>query len=131
MLLVSSTFLHSTILPRLRADPSLKPSLFEIISHADAAKKPSHFTIAPASAIPKALERAGVNMNEVDLMEINEAFAAVALANMKLLDADVEKVNVNGGAVAMGHPLGCSGARIFVTLCNAMKQRGAKVRSRG
>lgn len=124
VMLVSSNYLQSTILPRLGSKPL---TIFELVANADAAKDPPHFTVAPTPAIQKAMERAAVAMEDVDLFEINEAFGAVALANMKNLGADPEKVNVHGGAVAMGHPLGCSGARIFVTLCNALKHRSGKV----
>jgi len=90
--------------------------LARLCGWADAAKEPERFTEAPSLAIPKALSRAGVKMEEVNSFEINEAFSVVALANMKILGLDSSKVNPRGGAVAMGHPLGCSGARILVTL---------------
>jgi acetyl-CoA C-acetyltransferase len=93
---------------------------------ADAARKPEDFTIAPALAIPQAMKHAGVDASQVDLYEINEAFAVVSLANCKLLSLDPTKVNIYGGAVAMGHPLGCSGARIIVTLISALQQEGKK-----
>lgn len=92
----------------------------------DAAKEPERFTEAPSLAIPKALQHAGITGKEVGLYELNEAFAVVALVNMKLLDLSADNVNVNGGAVAIGHPLGCSGARIVVTLINALKQKRQK-----
>ena len=95
-------------------------------SQASAAKEPEWFTTAPADAIPKALDKAGVNKNDVDLFEINEAFSVVSIANNQLLELDPEKVNIYGGAVSMGHPIGCSGARILVTLLNALKQTGGK-----
>ncbi|KAJ1415590.1 Thiolase-like [Sesbania bispinosa] len=88
----------------------------KITGYADAAQEPELFTTAPALAIPKAIANAGLEASQVDFYEINEAFAAVALANQKLLGLNSEKVNVHGGAVALGHPLGCSGARILVTL---------------
>ncbi|RHY24912.1 hypothetical protein DYB32_008631 [Aphanomyces invadans] len=88
----------------------------------DAAHDPQWFTTAPSVAIPKALERASIAMADVDYFEINEAFSAVALANMQILNLDGNKVNVYGGAVALGHPLGCSGARIIVTLCSVLAQ---------
>ena len=94
---------------------------------ADAAQDPLWFTTAPALAIPKALQRAGVEKDEVDLYEINEAFAAVAIANNRLLELDPAQVNVLGGAVALGHPLGCSGARIITTLANALQQRNGSI----
>ena len=94
---------------------------------ADAAKEPERFTEAPALAIPKALRLANIVPSAVDLYEINEAFSVVALANLKLLGLEAAKVNVNGGAVALGHPLGCSGARIVVSLVHALRQRDASI----
>lgn len=99
----------------------------KIRGFADAAQDPMWFTTAPSLAIPKAIERAGINKDEVDFYEINEAFSAVALANNKELGLDASKVNVNGGAVALGHPLGCSGARIITTLSGVLKQNNAKI----
>jgi acetyl-CoA C-acetyltransferase len=96
------------------------------VASADAAQAPEWFTTAPAKALPKALAKAGWTNDDVDLWELNEAFAVVGLANNKLLGLDPEKVNVNGGAVSLGHPLGSSGSRIVVTLVNALKQRGLK-----
>jgi acetyl-CoA C-acetyltransferase len=104
----------------------LKP-LAKILGWGDAAQKPSKFTTAPALAIPKAIKHAGIDTSKVDFYEINEAFSVVALANMKLLGLDESKVNVNGGSVAIGHPLGCSGARITTTLINVLKQHNAKI----
>ncbi len=104
----------------------LKP-LASIKSYADAAQEPKWFTTAPAKALPKALDKAGISINEVDYFEFNEAFSVVGLANMKLLGLDDSKVNVNGGAVSLGHPLGCSGARIIVTLLNVLEQNKAKI----
>lgn len=101
-------------------DLGLKP-LARILSQASAAKKPEWFTTAPADAIPKALKQAGVEKNDIDLFEINEAFSVVSLANNQILELDPEKVNIHGGAVSMGHPIGCSGARIIVTLIHALK----------
>ncbi len=92
-----------------------------LLSHADAAQEPQWFTTAPAKALPKALAKANLAQKEIDLFEFNEAFSVVGLANSQLLDLPVEKVNVHGGAVSLGHPLGCSGARIVVTLLNALK----------
>lgn len=100
--------------------------LAKIISFADAAQAPEWFTTAPSKALPKALSKAGWNKEDVDLFEVNEAFSVVALANNKELGLDAGKVNVNGGAVSLGHPLGCSGARIIVTLVHALKNRGLK-----
>nr|CAG4713943.1 unnamed protein product [Naegleria fowleri] len=117
VLLVSGKFLKSnpTYLSSLRNE-----NVFEILSFEDAEKEPQWFTIAPSLAIPKALKRAGLTAKDVDYFEINEAFSAVALANLKLLNLPEEKVNIWGGAVALGHPLGCSGSRIIVTLCNIL-----------
>ncbi|WP_372635883.1 acetyl-CoA C-acyltransferase [Fodinibius sp.] len=98
--------------------------LARILSQASSAKAPEWFTTAPSDAMPKALERAGVQKEEVDLFEINEAFSVVSLANNKIMELDPEKVNIHGGAVSIGHPIGCSGARIMVTLIHALKHSG-------
>lgn len=103
----------------------LKPLAF-IKSYADAAQEPKWFTTSPAKALPKALDKAGMTVADVDFFEFNEAFAVVGLANSKILGLDNNKVNVNGGAVSLGHPLGCSGARIIVTLLNVLEQNNAK-----
>jgi acetyl-CoA C-acetyltransferase len=100
--------------------------LARIEAFASAAKKPEWFTTAPADVITKVLKKAGMAKEDIDLFEINEAFAVVSLAVQKILGLDVNKVNVNGGAIALGHPIGASGARILVTLLHAMKQRNAK-----
>jgi len=105
--------------------------LAKIIGWGDAAKAPSKFTTAPSLAIPKALKHAGLSQEQVDFFEINEAFSVVALANAKILGLDEAKINVNGGAVALGHPLGCSGARIVTTLINVLKQREGKIGAAG
>src|SRR5690606_23249932 len=105
--------------------------LARIRGFADAAQEPLWFTTTPALAIPKALKRAGVEASEVDFYEINEAFAAVALANNKLLGLSADRVNVNGGAVALGHPLGASGARIVTTLINVLRQNNASIGAAG
>lgn len=94
---------------------------------ADAAHEPEWFTTAPSKALPKALAKAGVKQEEVDFFEFNEAFAVVALVNNKLLGLNPEKVNVNGGAIALGHPLGSSGCRVIVTLINVLKQNNGKL----
>lgn len=104
----------------------LKP-LARIVSHASAAKAPEWFTTAPSDAIPIALAKAGITKDEVDLFEINEAFSVVALANNEILELDPDKVNIRGGAVSIGHPIGCSGARIIVTLLHALKQTNGKI----
>ncbi|MBL1220872.1 acetyl-CoA C-acyltransferase [Chryseobacterium sp. L7] len=103
----------------------LKP-LAKIVSYADAAQEPENFTTAPAKALPIALKKAGLEVSDIDFFEFNEAFSVVGLANNKILGLDASKVNVNGGAVAIGHPLGSSGSRIIVTLINVLKQNNAK-----
>ncbi|UKM63677.1 acetyl-CoA C-acyltransferase [Flavobacteriaceae bacterium GSB9] len=104
----------------------LKP-LATIKSYADAAQEPKWFTTAPAKALPKALDKAEITINEVDYFEFNEAFSVVGLANMKILGLNDSNVNVNGGAVSLGHPLGCSGVRILITLLNVLEQNNAKI----
>ncbi|MBA5793216.1 thiolase family protein [Flavobacterium sp. xlx-214] len=104
----------------------LKPLAY-IKGFADAAQEPKWFTTAPAKALPKALNKAGVSIADVDFFEFNEAFSVVGIANTNILNIDPAKVNVNGGAVSLGHPLGCSGARIVVTLLNVLDQNNAKV----
>ena len=99
--------------------------LARIRGFADAAKAPVEFTTAPADAVPLALKMAGLQLSDCSYHEINEAFSVVALANQKILDLDPETVNVNGGAVSLGHPIGCSGARILTTLVNVLKQNDA------
>lgn len=107
-------------------DLGLKP-IARIKSHASAAKAPEWFTTAPSDAIPIALKRAGIEKNDVDLFEINEAFSVVSLANNQILELDPEKVNIHGGAVSIGHPIGCSGARIVVTLLHALKRTNGAI----
>jgi acetyl-CoA C-acetyltransferase len=104
----------------------LKPLAY-IKSYADAAQEPKWFTTAPAKALPKALDKAGIAISDIDFFEFNEAFAVVGLANAKILGLKEDNINVNGGAVSLGHPLGCSGARIIVTLINVLKQNDAKL----
>ena len=103
----------------------LKP-LAKIISYADAAQEPVWFTTAPSKALPIALRKAGLEIADIDFFEFNEAFSVVGLANNKILGLDSSKVNVNGGAVSLGHPLGSSGSRIIVTLINVLKQNNGK-----
>lgn len=103
----------------------LKP-LATIKSYADAAQEPKWFTTAPAKALPKALDKAGLRIEDVDFFEFNEAFSVVGLVNMKILGLNDSNVNVNGGAVSLGHPLGCSGVRILITLLNILEQNNAK-----
>ncbi len=108
----------------------LKP-LAKIRSYADAAHQPEWFTTAPAKALPIALEKANISTSDVDYFELNEAFSVVGLANIEKLGLDAAKVNVNGGAVSLGHPLACSGARIIVTLLHVLQQNDAKVGAAG
>jgi len=112
------------------AELNLTP-LAKITSYADAAHEPEWFTTAPAKAVPLAIAKAGIDINDVDYWELNEAFSVVGLANMKILGLDAAKVNVNGGAVSLGHPLGNSGSRIIVTLLNVLKQNGGKYGAAG
>ena len=115
------------LMSREKADElGLKP-LATIKSFADAAGEPKWFTTAPAKALPKALDKAGMNLEDVDFFEFNEAFSVVGLVNMKLLGLDDSKVNLNGGAVSLGHPLGCSGARIIITLISVLEQQNGKI----
>ena len=110
-----------------KADELGLTPLATIKSYADAAQEPEWFTTAPAKALPKALAKANVAIEDVDFFEFNEAFSVVGLANMKILGLDDSNVNVNGGAVSLGHPLGCSGARIIVTLLSVLEQNDAKI----
>ncbi len=115
------------LMSREKADAlGLKP-LAIIRGYADAAHEPKWFTTAPAKALPKALEKAGIAISDVDFFEFNEAFSVVGLANMKILGLNDSNVNVNGGAVSLGHPLGCSGVRIIITLINVLEQNNAKI----
>ncbi|NUY79991.1 acetyl-CoA C-acyltransferase [Flavobacterium sp. MAH-1] len=104
----------------------LKPLAY-IKGYADAEQEPKWFTTSPAKALPKALDKAGISKDDVDFFEFNEAFSVVGLANAKILGLPADKVNVNGGAVSLGHPLGASGARIIVTLLNVLEQNNAKI----
>ena len=112
------------------AELGLKP-VAKIVSYADAAHEPEWFTTAPAKAVPVALSKAGLSADDVDYWELNEAFSVVGLANMKLLGLDPAKVNVNGGAVSLGHPLGNSGSRIIVSLLNVLEQNNGKIGAAG
>jgi len=115
------------IMSREKADElNIKP-IAVISGYADASQEPEWFTTAPAKAIPKALAKANISAEAVDFYELNEAFSVVGLANIKILGLDPEKVNVHGGAVSLGHPLGCSGARIIVTLINVLLQNNGKI----
>jgi acetyl-CoA C-acetyltransferase len=104
----------------------LKPLAY-INGYADAAQEPKWFTTAPAKALPKALSKAGIDIKDVDFFEFNEAFSVVGLANAKILNLTEDKVNVNGGAVSLGHPLGCSGVRIIITLMSVLAQNNGKI----
>jgi acetyl-CoA C-acetyltransferase len=108
----------------------IKP-IAKIKAYADAEQAPEWFTTTPSLAVPKAVEKAGLKMNDINYFELNEAFSVVGLANIKLMNLDASKVNVNGGAVSLGHPLGASGARIIVTLINVLKQNNAKYGAAG
>ncbi|MFL1895381.1 acetyl-CoA C-acyltransferase [Aquimarina sp. 2-A2] len=101
--------------------------LVKIKSYADAAHEPVWFTTAPSKALPKAISKAGISLDDVDYFEFNEAFSVVGLANMKILGLNSENTNVNGGAVSLGHPLGCSGVRILITLMNVLDQNNGKI----
>lgn len=103
----------------------------KIRGFADAQQEPERFTTTPAKAIPLAVERAGLKMDQIEFFEINEAFSVVSIANNQLMKLDPSKVNINGGAVSLGHPLGASGARIIVTLLNVLKQKNAKLGAAG
>jgi len=103
----------------------------KIKSFADAAHEPEWFTTAPSKAIPKALSKANITIDDVDYFELNEAFAVVGLANMKIMGLNNDSVNVNGGAVSLGHPLGVSGARIIISLISVLKQNNAKIGAAG
>jgi acetyl-CoA C-acetyltransferase len=108
----------------------IKP-LAIIRGYADAEQAPEWFTTTPALAVPKAVAKAGLEMNQIDYVELNEAFSVVGIANIQKMKLDPAKVNVHGGAVSLGHPLGCSGARIIVTLLHVLKQHGGKVGAAG
>ena len=108
----------------------LKP-LAKIVSYADAAQDPKWFTTAPAKAVPKALQKAGLDIKDIDFFEVNEAFSVVALVNEKLMNLPHDRTNVHGGAVSLGHPLGVSGARIIMALVNILKQYGGRYGAAG
>ena len=101
--------------------------LATIISYADAAQEPQQFITAPSKALPKALDKANISIDDVDYFEFNEAFAVAGLSNIKILGLNDSNINVNGGAISLGHPLGCSGVRILITLINVLKQNDAKI----
>ena len=116
MVLMSETKAHEL---------GIKPLAY-IKSYADAAQEPKWFTTAPAKALPLALSKANLSLDDVNCFEFNEAFSVVGLANMKILNLPIEKVNINGGAVSLGHPLGCSGVRILITLVNVLQQQNGR-----
>ncbi|NCD69082.1 acetyl-CoA C-acyltransferase [Mucilaginibacter agri] len=119
------------LMSKERAETMGVKPLARIVSYADAQQAPEWFTTAPSKAIPLALQRAGLSANEIDFFEINEAFSVVAIANNQILKLDPSKVNINGGAVSLGHPLGASGARIIVTLLHVLKQKNARYGAAG
>ena len=108
----------------------IKP-LAIIRSYADAEQAPEWFTTTPSLAVPKAIAKAGLQMSDVDFYELNEAFSVVGIVNTQKMQLNAAKVNVNGGAVSLGHPLGCSGARIIVTLINVLQQNNGKIGAAG
>lgn len=119
------------LMSREKADElGIKP-LAKIVSYGDAAHDPELFTTAPAKAVPVALKKAGLDKSQIDFWEFNEAFSVVGIVNTNLLELDAAKINVNGGAVSLGHPLGSSGSRILVTLINVLKQNGGKIGGAG
>lgn len=119
------------LMSKEKAEKLGKKPIAIIRSYADAEQAPEWFTTSPSIAMPRAVEKAALKMNDIHYFEINEAFSVVSLANMEKLKLDAAKVNVNGGAVALGHPLGCSGARILVTLIHVLKQNNAKYGAAG
>ena len=108
----------------------IKP-IARIISYADAEQAPEKFTTTPSVAVPKAVKKSGLKMSDIDYYELNEAFSVVGIANIRLMKLDPAKVNVHGGAVSLGHPLGASGARIITTLINVLKQNHGKYGAAG
>lgn len=119
------------LMSREKADELGIRPLAKILSYGDAAHDPGLFTTAPAKAVPVALKKAGLEKSQVDFWEFNEAFSVVGIVNTQLLELDSNKINVNGGAVSLGHPLGNSGSRIIVTLVNVLKQNGGKIGGAG
>jgi acetyl-CoA C-acetyltransferase len=119
------------LMSREKADElGLKP-IARILSYADAEQEPQWFTTTPSIAVPKAVAKAGLTMADIDYWELNEAFAVVGIENSRRMKLDPAKVNVHGGAVALGHPLGCSGARIIVTLIHVLQQHKARYGAAG
>jgi acetyl-CoA C-acetyltransferase len=119
------------LMSKEKADELGVKPIARILSYADAEQEPEWFTTTPSIAVPKAVKRAGLQMSDVDFVELNEAFSVVGIVNTQKMNLDPKKVNVNGGAVSIGHPLGCSGARIIVTLINVLKQNNGKIGAAG
>lgn len=119
------------LMSKEKADAMGIQPLAVIRSYADAEQAPEWFTTTPSLALPKAVAKAGLTMGDIDYVELNEAFSVVGIANIQKMQLDPAKVNIHGGAVSLGHPLGCSGARIIVTLIHVLKQQGAKVGAAG
>jgi len=119
------------LMSKEKADELGLKAIAKIISYADAEQAPEKFTTTPSVAVPKAVKKAGLKMSDIDYHELNEAFSVVGIANIKLMKLDPAKVNVNGGAVSLGHPLGASGARIIITLLNVLKQNKGKYGAAG
>lgn len=119
------------LMSKEKADELGRKPIAVIRSYADAEQEPTYFTTTPSIALPKAVKKAGLEMKDIDYVELNEAFSVVGIVNTKMMNLDPANVNVNGGAVSLGHPLGCSGARIIVTLINVLKQKGGKIGAAG
>jgi len=119
------------LMSKERADELKIKPIAKIISYADAEQAPERFTTTPSLAVPKAVKKAKLKMSDIDYYELNEAFSVVGVANIKLMNLDPAKVNVNGGAVSLGHPLGASGARIIISLINVLKQNNGKYGAAG
>jgi acetyl-CoA C-acetyltransferase len=115
------------LMSKEKADELGLKTIAKIISYADAEQAPEWFTTTPSIALPRAVEKAGLKMEDIEYAELNEAFSVVGIVNAQKMNLNLNKVNVNGGAVSLGHPLGCSGARIIVTLINVLKQKNAKI----
>jgi acetyl-CoA C-acetyltransferase len=119
------------LISKEKADELGVKPIAKILSYADAEQEPEWFTTTPSIAVPRAVKKAGLQMSDVDFVELNEAFSVVGIVNSQKMNLDPAKVNVNGGAVSIGHPLGCSGARIIVTLINVLKQNNGKIGAAG
>lgn len=119
------------LMSKEKADELGVKPIAKILGYADAEQAPEWFTTTPSLAVPKAIKKAGLQITDVDYFELNEAFSVVGIVNTQNMKLDAAKVNVNGGAVALGHPLGCSGARIIVTLINVLKQNNGKIGAAG